>query len=320
MKKITLLMASFALAVSANAQDFASESNVQGISNGGNSTEAVLWDQPSTGANGVVSTFYDDTQSGVAIADDFELTEGSRIETITAYGFQNELTLQDIITGYDLFIFNNDPATNTPDGDYSGGAVLEVFNADPNGGSLTITQDAGYEFIIDVTEANGGDDVVLPAGIYWVSIRPRMATGGVDLTNRWNWFKSDAVGPLSSAHLIDPSDIFGGGYTDWTSYENLGITDYNSTAFLIEGEPALSVNDNALSQISVFPNPASDILNIKVPANVEINSVALYDILGKRASATISNGQINVAGLTSGVYMLNITTTAGTLTEKVIIK
>ena len=84
--------------------------------------------------------------------------------------------------------------------------------------------------------------------------------------------------------------------------------------------PELGVGNNELSQVSIFPNPASDVLNIKTPATVEVNSVAIYDVLGKRSNVSLANGQINVANLAKGVYILSLETSAGTLTEKIVKK
>ena len=86
----------------------------------------------------------------------------------------------------------------------------------------------------------------------------------------------------------------------------------------IPADPVLGVDDNVLSQVAVYPNPASDVLNIKVPAGVEITSAVLYDVLGKNTGLSLSNGAFNTASLARGVYLLTIETTAGTLTEKVV--
>lgn len=86
----------------------------------------------------------------------------------------------------------------------------------------------------------------------------------------------------------------------------------------VVGEPILSVGENALSSISVYPNPASDVLNIEAPASVDIKSVAIFDVLGKRSNAALVNGQINISDLARGVYILNIETSAGTITEKIV--
>lgn len=96
------------------------------------------------------------------------------------------------------------------------------------------------------------------------------------------------------------------------------ITTPESYVMNVVGEPILSVGENALSSISVYPNPASDVLNIEAPASVDIKSVAIFDVLGKRSNAALVNGQINISDLARGVYILNIETSAGTITEKIV--
>lgn len=82
----------------------------------------------------------------------------------------------------------------------------------------------------------------------------------------------------------------------------------------------LSVGDNMLSKVSVYPNPTSDVLNVDTPSNVDVNSVALYDLLGKKVNANFNNGTINMSALSEGVYLLEVKTSAGTLTQKIVKK
>lgn len=79
-------------------------------------------------------------------------------------------------------------------------------------------------------------------------------------------------------------------------------------------------DDNALSQISLFPNPASDKVNIQLPAGVEIESVIVYDILGKGTATKVVDNQINISQLAEGVYLVNIETSLGTVTKQIIKK
>jgi type IX secretion system substrate protein len=83
-------------------------------------------------------------------------------------------------------------------------------------------------------------------------------------------------------------------------------------------EPILGVGDNLAELVQIYPNPATTRINIDVPANIEILDVALYDILGKNTGATLVNGAIDVTGLSRGVYILNVKSDQGTLTQKVI--
>ncbi|MFT7073939.1 T9SS type A sorting domain-containing protein [Patiriisocius sp. Uisw_017] len=101
------------------------------------------------------------------------------------------------------------------------------------------------------------------------------------------------------------------------SYADIGFPDSHTILNLVV-DMALGVNDVALSQVSIFPNPAQNVINVNVPGSIEIERVAMYDLLGKRANVSISNGQVNVSELASGVYLMKIETSVGTITEKVI--
>jgi|TARA_R100000479_G_scaffold33554_4_gene14343 hypothetical protein len=88
--------------------------------------------------------------------------------------------------------------------------------------------------------------------------------------------------------------------------------------FLFGADCTLSIGDNQLSQVSIYPNPSSGILNIETPASVEVNSVAVYDVLGKKSNVSLVNGQVNISNLANGVYILSMDTNAGTLTQKIV--
>ena len=80
---------------------------------------------------------------------------------------------------------------------------------------------------------------------------------------------------------------------------------------------ALSVNDNILSQLSIYPNPSSEIITINTPSGVEIISTNLYDVLGNVVINQTTNNQINISSLATGIYLLNINTTAGSISKKI---
>ncbi|PKP24448.1 MAG: hypothetical protein CVU03_12300 [Bacteroidetes bacterium HGW-Bacteroidetes-2] len=84
--------------------------------------------------------------------------------------------------------------------------------------------------------------------------------------------------------------------------------------------PVLGIGDNILSFVTVYPNPISDILNVKVPASVQINEVSLIDLLGRNTGAVLANGTIDVSNLSKGIYMLTLNTTTGSVTKKIVKK
>ena len=82
---------------------------------------------------------------------------------------------------------------------------------------------------------------------------------------------------------------------------------------------SLSVDSNELvDNISVYPNPASDVLNIKTTHTIE--SISLYDILGKTVLQETTDNQIDVSSFQSGIYMVKIETDKGTHIRKIVVE
>ncbi|MBK1897026.1 T9SS-dependent choice-of-anchor J family protein [Chryseobacterium paridis] len=70
--------------------------------------------------------------------------------------------------------------------------------------------------------------------------------------------------------------------------------------------------------ISVYPNPTSDILTIK--SKEKVNAIEIFDIGGRKVTATLNNDKVDVRHLSSGNYIINIETKNGKTTEKFIKK
>jgi len=115
-----------------------------------------------------------------------------------------------------------------------------------------------------------------------------------------NFFGFIAFEPISRVEIEEAND--GSEFFGWLEF----------------GDCILSVEDNLADLINIYPNPATTHFNVDVPASIEILDVALYDILGKNTGAVLVNGIIDVSNLSRGVYILNVKTDQGTLTQKVI--
>lgn len=87
--------------------------------------------------------------------------------------------------------------------------------------------------------------------------------------------------------------------------------------------PTLSVDDKISEEnVSVYPNPVNDELNIKLSQNLEAD-IRIFDTLGKlvvyQPNVNISgNYSVGVSNLNNGVYFVRINTEAGTVTKKFI--
>jgi hypothetical protein len=99
----------------------------------------------------------------------------------------------------------------------------------------------------------------------------------------------------------------------------LKIVKHISTADINEG---ISVS----RQVSVYPNPAAQILNIKVEeVNRTVTGISLYNVEGKEAmSVTGAKGKelylLNTSDIPKGLYYLHIKSDKGKIVEKVLVR
>ena len=86
-------------------------------------------------------------------------------------------------------------------------------------------------------------------------------------------------------------------------------------------QSALSLEEETLNQfakVSVYPNPTSDILNIKVD-NQQIKSIKIFNVLGKQVMySSIKNNTIDTSHLPKGIYVLQVKTDVSTFSRKII--
>lgn len=82
---------------------------------------------------------------------------------------------------------------------------------------------------------------------------------------------------------------------------------------------ALGLNKFSDSNVEIYPNPASDVLQIKI-SNREKSIVSIYNILGKiiKTQTIFGSDQINVNDLSSGIYILKATQGTATISKKLI--
>lgn len=67
---------------------------------------------------------------------------------------------------------------------------------------------------------------------------------------------------------------------------------------------------------SIYPNPATDLLNIRT--SEKIIEVSLFDMSGKKIDVLYNNGQVNVSALPKGIYIVRATTEKAVYQQKLI--
>ena len=83
----------------------------------------------------------------------------------------------------------------------------------------------------------------------------------------------------------------------------------------------VGIQENDLGNISIYPNPATNLVNIE--SDVQINSIQIINYTGQvvyNQHTSGNNVQVNTNDLSSGVYFVNISTSEGIATQKLLIK
>ena len=105
---------------------------------------------------------------------------------------------------------------------------------------------------------------------------------------------------------------------DNAAYSTTNWTAIDATTSFSENCATMSINDETISQIKLFPNPSSDYLNIK-SKNIVNQDYQIMDILGKPiGSGTMISNKINISLLKSGIYFLRLSDEKFSKTFKII--
>lgn len=85
--------------------------------------------------------------------------------------------------------------------------------------------------------------------------------------------------------------------------ENPGI---NSTLVIVEGEHQMAVNDVNLEKISIYPNPAKDVLHIQ-GKSLEGSNVEIHHLTGALVyKGKLTDNKVNVSHFNKGIYVITI--------------
>lgn len=137
-------------------------------------------------------------------------------------------------------------------------------------------------------------------------------TGGEDQCLIWEVFAARGLG-------VNASEGSSGSRTDQVEdFTTLPDTDPS-----LANCTSLSVDEFALTSLySIFPNPANDMISIKVKKNFGKVALTLTDINGRQVISTKANlldqVDLNIGALQSGMYILNIKGESIDVNEKII--
>lgn len=84
----------------------------------------------------------------------------------------------------------------------------------------------------------------------------------------------------------------------------------------------LGTSEFLTSKFAVSPNPANDFISVSNSDNILVSGISITDLNGRvvkqNSYTNVSDIQVNVSDLASGMYMMNITTDKGSVTKKIV--
>jgi hypothetical protein len=108
--------------------------------------------------------------------------------------------------------------------------------------------------------------------------------------------------------------------------EYLYVATYGRSSYKLDiSNNILSTSSNALaSAITLYPNPASDYVNLSFIEAGEDYKIEIYDALGKKVLkknyiSSSSDERIYLNGISAGIYFINIYSDTDQITKKLVV-
>ncbi|MDP4711789.1 MAG: T9SS type A sorting domain-containing protein [Saprospiraceae bacterium] len=198
-----------------------------------------------------------------------------------------------------------EPAPTCEDGTQNG----DETGVDCGGSCAPCQEDNGCPVPSDLRQLALGSSAILS----WISAREAsqyILQIRLQGTETWTTYRTNI-----NRYMV--SRLQRGQVYEWQVQSVCGETssDWSPAALFVAGRPGsasgVNVNPTATATtIQVYPNPASEILNVVVPTTVSgVSQISILDLSGKRwLSQSITDGsstlQINVSNLPKGIYLL----------------
>lgn len=77
---------------------------------------------------------------------------------------------------------------------------------------------------------------------------------------------------------------------------------------------ATTINSTVSQSISIYPNPAAEVLTIQ--SESEVSLIEVFDVAGRKQLEWVKGKSVDVGGLNQGNYVVRVQTTDGVFTEK----
>jgi predicted extracellular nuclease len=240
---------------------------------------------------------------------------------IVTASFASGYFIQDGTTPWNgLYVYDN---THTPalgDSITLGGTVSEYYNY------------TELKTIVSYTTNATGKPVPTPIGLTTNTVKSEQYEGMlVKLTNAkctyvhstgwWKVFQGADTCEIGKLMFPFPTAVVG------TYYNVTGCVNYSFSQFMVEPRNTAdieiynSVSENAMNNLSMYPNPVASVLNISNMENVD--QIRVVNLLGETVSnhsVSGSTASINVNSLPNGIYFVSLLNDNSVLVTRKFIK
>jgi endo-1,4-beta-xylanase len=174
----------------------------------------------------------------------------------------------------------------------------------------TISVNEGTYEIIRVMRYNApnitGNDTDFPQ---YFSIRQSTRDSGtINISEHFN--KWESLG-MNLGNLYEVSFVVEG-------YQNSGNAEFTSLDVSVSSIDPTSVANNELSSVKIYPNPGTGIVSIDLGSSESNAQITICDLSGKvfYSASDIVTKMVEVTGLKTGLYIVNISSSRGNYIEK----
>jgi hypothetical protein len=246
-----------------------------------------------------------------SIADDFTLTATYDISSVDLYGYQ----------------------TGAPTSPASiSGVVIQIWDGDPSGSGSIIYGDFTTNVITGAAWSDTYRESETTPGTNRAIYLVNADLSGLQLGPGTYWMDWQFIGdgafsgpwqpPVVELNVVVPGNALQSNTGVYAAWEDGGSFDPLDAPFQIYGTEVLGVGDASLETgVSIYPNPAQNILNISNSSNITLLNAQVYTIQGRLLQSVDlsdmgSEKSLDVSSYAAGVYVVNITGESGSVSKR----
>lgn len=206
-------------------------------------------------------------------------------------------------------------------------SILEQYNPNTDFGSLLLEANwatGGINFISGYEGQSVGCNFTWNFNQWYnITVTYKIASGEINFYIDGNLlqtvaysqnFSQDIVNSYVIGRSLSGPDEYSDGIIDDLKIFKRAINSTEVSTLVSTGSLSTQIVESPSKSITIFPNPATDFINIQNQKNAKITNAEIFDANGRRVTSVsnIQNNEIEVGQLPKEVYIIRIYTEEGT--------